>query len=112
LQFPAPAHDRVAAEARDLDQSLDSTSPPLEGQQADEPPPILLIEGGQHAIDRPMVFCHSAVWMLPTHFTGADMVRVSRLRCHRRSFLGIDAELLQRDSHRQERAYYKTVKLF
>jgi hypothetical protein len=112
LQFRASAHDRVATEARDLDQTLDATAPPLERQQADEPPPVLLIERGQHAIDCPMVFCHTTIRMLSTHVTGADMIRLSRLRCHRHSFLDIDGELLRLDPHRQERAYYKIVKLF
>jgi hypothetical protein len=112
LQFRAAAHDRVATEARDLDQELGSTPAPLEGQQTDEPPPVFLIQGGQHAIDGAMVFRLSAIGMLPTDLTGADMNRLSRLPCHRRSLLGADRDILKLDSHRQERAYYKNIKLF
>jgi hypothetical protein len=93
LQFPPSAHDRVAAQARDFDQALDTAPAPLEGQQTDEPPPIPLIERGQHPIDGPMVFSHSAIGMLPTHVTGTDMTRLLRLFCHRRSVLGIDGEI-------------------
>jgi hypothetical protein len=112
LQFQSPPPDGVATEAGDFDQALDAAPTTLERQQTNEPPPISLIERGQHPIDRPMVFRHGAIGMLPTHCTGTDMTGVLRLCCHRRSALGLEAERLALDSHHQERAYYKIVKLF
>ena len=73
LQLLAAAHDRVATQARDLDQTLDATPTPLESQHTNEPPSVSLIKADQHAIDRAMVFRLGAIWMLPTNRTGANM---------------------------------------
>jgi hypothetical protein len=59
-----------------------------------------------------MVFGYGTIGMLLTPVTGTDMTRLPRLCCHRRSVLGINEEMLSLDFHRQERAYYKIVKLF
>ena len=73
LQFFAPAHNRVATQAGDLNDALDATPPPLQGQHASEPPPVFLIEGDHHAIDRAMVFGLRAIRVLLAEFTSAHM---------------------------------------
>jgi hypothetical protein len=79
LNLVPPATDGVPAQASNLDHGLYATSASLEGEQARKPATVLLVQGHQHAIDRPVLVGHIAVRMLPTLLAGTDMNAPSTL---------------------------------
>jgi hypothetical protein len=84
LDFLAAPPNGVPAQSGDFDQLRDATATPFQGEQADKPPTVSLVERDQHPIDGSVMLGRDTVRMLLARRTHTGMNNSSPfLSCHR-----------------------------